>query len=177
MSKARPVLAGRHRYAIGIGSNRALGGAGGPQAIVAASIRALDRSPVRLVAASPIIASRPIGPSSRTYANAAAIIETAMEPMALLDHLQAIERRFGRRRYRRWGARTLDLDVLLWSGGTVSARRLAIPHPGLPLRGFVLGPLAGIAPQWRHPRSRLTIRQLAARFNRPKPVDRTSRAH
>ncbi|BAK65777.1 2-amino-4-hydroxy-6-hydroxymethyldihydropteridine pyrophosphokinase [Sphingobium sp. SYK-6] len=165
-----------HVYAIGIGSNRPLRARLGPPAIVKAAFEALDVAPLRLVARSPVIASRPIGPSARTYANAAALVAAPLEPLAMLDMLQAIERRFHRRRQRRWGARTLDLDLLLWSGGAVRHKRLTIPHAALAQRDFVLRPLRAIAPHWRDPRSGRSIAQLAARLSRPKPVDRKGRA-
>jgi 2-amino-4-hydroxy-6-hydroxymethyldihydropteridine diphosphokinase len=89
----------------------------------------------------------------------------------MLARLQRIEADFGRRTGQRWSARTLDLDILLWSGGAWSDGALHIPHPAMTGRAFVLGPLRAIAPDWRHPLSRRTIRQLAAHLIRPKPVD------
>ncbi len=177
MGKARiAAAAGQHLYAIGLGSNRALSRKLSSRAIVEAASAALGKPPLTLLARSPIIASRPIGPSMRTYANAAALIAAPLEPLAMLDHLHAIERRFGRRRFRRWGARTLDLDLLIWSGGRVRSRRLTVPHPALPARAFVLDPLRSIARGWCDPRTSRTIAQLTARLAKPKPVDRTSRA-
>ncbi|MBU0557759.1 MAG: 2-amino-4-hydroxy-6-hydroxymethyldihydropteridine diphosphokinase [Alphaproteobacteria bacterium] len=158
-------------YAVGIGSNRLLAGLR-PRDIVQQAFRALDTRPLRLAERSPIISSRPLGPSARSYANAAAIIVTPLRPHAMLDQLQAIERAFHRRRHRRWGARTLDLDLLLWSGGTVRSKRLTVPHPALADRGFVLEPLRAIAPQWRHPITGLTIRQLTFRLAQPRPSHR-----
>lgn len=158
-----------HVYAIGIGSNRPLGRRG-PRAIVEAAFAALNRPPLRLVARSPIIATRPLGPSDRTYSNAAALIETSLSPLDLLDHLQAVERHFGRKRYRRWGSRTLDLDILLWSGGTMSHKRLTLPHAALRERAFALTPLTAIAPQWRDPASGLSITHLATRLLRARPI-------
>ncbi len=77
---------------------------------------------------------------------------------------RTIERVFGRdRRGQRWRSRTLDLDIVLWSGGTWYGPRLAIPHPLFRQRDFVLRPAAQIAPDWRDPVSGLTLRQLAAR--------------
>ncbi len=171
MSKAR------HVYAVGIGSNRSLGRGLGPRAIVHAATIALDARPLHRIARSAIITSRPIGPSQRSYANAVALVSTKLEPLAMLDALQAIERQFGRRRYRRWGARTLDLDLLLWSGGIAAHERLAIPHPALRQRPFVLEPLRRIAPRLRDPLTGLTVTQLAARLARPKPVDRSNLPH
>ncbi len=104
-------------YAVGIGSNRPLSRHLGPRRIVHAAMAALDLPPLQVVARAPVIATRPIGPSLRLYANSAAIIASALPPLAMLDRLQALEARFNRRRYRRWGDRTLDLDLLLWSGG------------------------------------------------------------
>jgi 2-amino-4-hydroxy-6-hydroxymethyldihydropteridine diphosphokinase len=136
---------------------------------------ALDLAPLRLAAASPIITSRPLGPSLRLYANAAAIVETALPPPALLAHLKALERRFGRRNGRRWGARTLDLDIIFWSGGRWDRRALQVPHRDFRQRGFVLSPLAAIAPSWRDPATGLAVRHLLARISRSKPVDRTGK--
>jgi 2-amino-4-hydroxy-6-hydroxymethyldihydropteridine diphosphokinase len=122
---------------------------------------------------SAIIDSAPLGPSQRRYANAAAIISAELSPPTLLRRLHDIERHFGRvRRGQAWQARTLDLDILLWSGGMWADGDLAIPHPALRSRNFVLTPAAMIAPDWRDPVTGLTIRQLQSRFNRPKPLDR-----
>ena len=124
-------------------------------------------------AMSPIIASAPVGPSRRRYANAAARIATPLDPPALLALLQSIETRFGRiRRGQRWGARTLDLDVILWSGGPWRTKTLTVPHPLFRKRGFVLIPAAKVAPDWRDPLGTCTIRHLHARLTRPRPVPR-----
>ena len=97
------------------------------------------------------------------YVNAVAVVETAMPASELLSALHRIEAQFGRRRQTRWAARTLDLDLLDYGGEVVidSGPRgleagvgplpLALPHPGIPERGFVLVPLAEVAPEWRHP--------------------------
>lgn len=151
-------------YAIGIGSNRR-GGHGAPAAEVRAAIAAIGG----VVAVSPIIASAPLGPSIRRFANAAILIASEEPPPALLDRLKRIERAFGRRRGRRWGARVIDLDILLWSGGRWRERRLVVPHRELSQRAFVLGPLAHIAPGWRDPATGRTIRQLAHAVDRPRP--------
>lgn len=129
---------------------------------------------IDVFANSPIISSAPVGPSQRTYANAAAILASPLEPPALLDRLHEIEAHFGReRRGQRWRARVLDLDIILWSGGIWAEDRpaLSIPHPAMRTRGFVLAPAAAIAPDWRDPVTGLTIRQLQSRLTRPKPLD------
>ena len=126
-----------------------------------------------MLAASPAMLTDPVGPSIRRYANAAAVIETSLEPLALLAALKRIERAFGRRAGgQRWSARVIDLDVVLWSGGPFAAPSLTIPHPLFRERRFVLGPALAIAGQWRDPLTGLTLRQLHARLTRPRPLRR-----
>ena len=127
-----------------------------------------------VTARSGIVASAPLGPSRRRYANAALVLETALEPPAMLAALQRIEDRFGRRRARRWGERVLDCDIVLWSGGIYSDRHLAIPHPAFRERDFVLTPARAIAPDWRDPVTGLTVRQLEARLTRARPLPRAA---
>ncbi len=135
-------------------------------------ITALEMPDVDVFAQSPVIASGAIGPSQRTYANAASIVATALDPPALLERLHEIEAHFGRdRRGQRWRARVLDLDIILWSGGIWADNAVNIPHPAMRARSFVLTPAAMIAPCWRDPVSGLTIRQLQCRLARPKPLD------
>jgi 2-amino-4-hydroxy-6-hydroxymethyldihydropteridine diphosphokinase len=113
-----------------------------------------------------------LGPAGRSFANAAAIVESRLAPEALLAELKAIERAFGRRPGRRWGPRVLDLDIILWSGGVWRGPGPIVPHPAFRARRFVLQPLAKIAPGWRDPVSGATIRQLLARLTRPRPTPR-----
>jgi 2-amino-4-hydroxy-6-hydroxymethyldihydropteridine diphosphokinase len=154
----------RTSYVIGLGSNRR-GRHGSPAREVRAAIDALGG----LVAASPIVASAPLGPSIRRFANAVALIESDETPPELLARLKAIESRFGRRRGQRWGARVIDLDIILWSGGSWAGPGLIIPHVQFRERGFVVGPLATIAPAWRDPVTRRTVRQLAHAVDRRAP--------
>lgn len=156
-------------YAIALGSNRRHGRHGAPGKVIRAAMAALAEAKVRPLACSPIVATPPMGPSARRFANAAMLVESALAPPALLAVLKAIERRFGRRRGRRWSARVLDLDILLWSGGAWAARALMIPHPGLAQRRFVLDPLVTVAPGWRTPHG-LTIRQLRGRLTKAAPA-------
>lgn len=134
---------------------------------------AMEQAGLAVLAASPIIASAPLGPSLRRYANAAALVRTDLAPPALLDALQHIEHAFGRkRRGRRWRERVLDLDIVLWGGGTWRSRRLTIPHPEWRRRAFVLVPARAIAPAWRDPATGLAVAQLAARLTRRGPAPR-----
>ena len=151
-------------YAIAIGSNRR-GRHGAPAREVAAAIRALGE--VR--AASPVLATAPIGPSIRRFANAAVLIDTDETPAELLARLKRLERDFGRRRGQRWGARVIDLDIVLWSGGTWHDPALIVPHVAYRSRRFVLDCLVRIAADWRDPVTGLSVRQLAYRA---RTVDR-----
>ena len=156
-----------HLYAIAIGSNRPHGRFGRPAGVVEAAIARLDRD-FGLFDASPILLNPAQGGAGRDFANAVALVESTLEPPAMLAALKAIERGFGRRSGRRWGARVLDLDLAAWSGGKWRSPRLTIPHRHLATRGFVLQPLAAIAPGWRLAGA-LTARHLAARLARRRP--------
>jgi 2-amino-4-hydroxy-6-hydroxymethyldihydropteridine diphosphokinase len=166
------------RYLIALGSNVAHPRHGPPPRVLRAALAALDADGLTLIAAAPIIASAPLGPSRRRYANGAALIETALAPLALLDRLQAIEAAFGRtRRGQRWGARTLDLDVVLWSGGLWQDHRLTIPHPEYRRRLFVLGPASRIAADWRDPKTGLCVKHAHARLTRRAHLPKAPRPH
>lgn len=100
----------------------------------------------RLVACSSLYRSAPVDAAGPDFVNAVAELETALDPAALLDALQAIEQRFGRVRGERNAPRTLDLDLLLHGDAVLDTARLRLPHPRLHRRAFVLVPLAEIAP-------------------------------
>ena len=155
-----------HLYAIAIGSNRPHGRFGRPPGVVEAAIARLDEE-FGLFDASPIVLNAAHGGAGRDFANAVALVESGLEPPKMLGRLKAMEREFGRRSGRRWGARVLDLDIALWSGGRLKSRGLTIPHPQLSRRSFVLQPLAAIAPGWRV--GALAIRHLACRLARRRP--------
>jgi len=160
------VTGATNLYAIAIGSNRPHGRYGRPTGVVEAAIARLDHD-FGLFDASPIILNAAHGGAGRDFANAVALIESDLDPPQLLGSLKRIEHEFGRRPGRRWGPRVLDLDILLWSGGRFSSRRLTIPHPQLASRSFALHPLAAIAPGWRI--GPLAVRQLAGRLARRAP--------
>ncbi len=157
-----------HRYIVGIGSNRRHAHWGKPRDVVDAAIGVLAAHG-DIDGRSSIVDSAPIGPARRRFANAAAAVETHLAPPAFLGALKEIERAFGRRSGVRWGDRVVDLDILLWSGGIWADRALAIPHTQLARRSFALDPAATICPEWRDPVTQLTLRQLSARRNRPRP--------
>ena len=136
-----------------------------------AALDRLEAEGVRVLAAAPAIETDPIGPSIRRYANSAAVIETDIEPEALLALLKRIEHDFGRRAGgQRWRARVIDLDIMLWSGGAYGSADLTIPHPLFRERAFVLAPALAVAPDWRDPITGLTLRQLHARLTRQQAL-------
>jgi 2-amino-4-hydroxy-6-hydroxymethyldihydropteridine diphosphokinase len=135
--------------------------------VLKAALDRLQAERVRVTASAPVIETDPIGPSIRRYATSAAVIETDLEPDALLALLKRIERAFGRRPGgQRWRARVIDLDIVLWSGGAYGSADLTIPHPLFRERAFVLAPALAVAPDWRDPLTGATVRQLHARLTR-----------
>ncbi len=160
-------------YAIALGSNRRHGRHGAPAGILRAAIEMLG-SIGKVERASSIRHTPAMGPAGRSFANAAVVLLTELDPAELLRALKGIERDFGRRGGRRWGPRVLDLDIVLWSEGSWGGDGTTIPHPSMRDRRFVLDPLAQIAPDWRDPVSGVTVRQLLARLRRPRPVDRAA---
>ena len=98
------------------------------------------------------------------FVNAVAAIHTTLSPEDLLAALLQVEAAMGRVRTRRWGPRLVDLDILLYDDAVIHTERLQVPHPAMASRGFVLLPLAEIAPQACHPVLHQTITQLLARL-------------
>ncbi len=101
-------------------------------------------------------------PSHPEYLNGVALVETALTPSEAMARLLAIEERFGRTRGLPNAPRTLDLDLISLGSALIDEPGLALPHPRAHQRRFVMGPLAEIAPDWRHPASGLTAAELAA---------------
>ena len=97
---------------------------------------------IELEAVSHFYSSQPMGPQDQPdFINAVINISTSLEPELLLDELQRIENEQGRVRKERWGARTLDLDILLYGKEVIISERLTVPHSGISERNFVLYPL------------------------------------
>ena len=112
------------------------------------------------------------GSSGRSmYLNGALRIRTTLTAQELLKQLQRIEHQLGRVRDRRWGPRTVDLDLLLFDEQIIEETELICPHPRMSFRRFVLEPSADIAAEMFHPTAQLTIGQLLSRLNdRPRLV-------
>ena len=127
---------------IGLGSNLS-----DPAKQIALAIKAIKLEvDGEVIATSSVYFSRPMGPQDQPdYTNAVLALETNLTAIALLDQLQALENAAGRvRKDNRWGARILDLDILLFGDSIINNERLTIPHYGLKNREFVLIPLAEI---------------------------------
>ncbi|WP_404482037.1 2-amino-4-hydroxy-6-hydroxymethyldihydropteridine diphosphokinase [Novosphingobium sp. BL-52-GroH] len=168
---------GAHRYLVALGSNVRHPRHGSPRRVLAAALEALDHGKLHLLAASRVIETAPLGPSRRRYANAVALVRSKRDPDELLHKLHKIEHRFGRRRRGgAWGARVLDLDIVLWSGGAYAGAQasgsLVIPHPAFRERRFVLDPAATVAGRWRDPLTGLSIHHLRARLTKPRAAPR-----
>jgi 2-amino-4-hydroxy-6-hydroxymethyldihydropteridine diphosphokinase len=139
---------------------------GTPSQTVERAFSRLNQFPLRLVAQSKLIITEPFGRKNQpNFVNAAALIETALSPYALLRKLHMIERAAGRQRRTRWGPRTLDLDLidyhgLIRSDPAMQLKQLVLPHPGIAMRDFVLQPIAEMAPRWRHPKLHKSAAQL-----------------
>lgn len=125
---------------------------------------------------SPFYGSKPLGPQDQPdYVNAVVQFETELSSLALLDQLQQLENEQGRVRLRRWGERTLDLDILLYGQEVIEHPRLTVPHYDMHNREFVVVPLYDIAPQLMLP-SGLPLATLYAQFQHHQMI-RLSEEH
>lgn len=101
-------------------------------------------------------------PNGPEYRNAVALVEANAGPEAVLRVLLDLEAQMGRKRFEKNAPRTLDLDLIAHGREVRDAPELVLPHPRAHERRFVMGPLAEIAPEWRHPVSGRTAAALAA---------------
>jgi len=102
-------------------------------------------------------------PTGPQYRNGVALVEANGDPRAILEALFSIEAAFSRIRSARNAPRTLDLDLIAHGREVIDAPGLVLPHPRAHQRRFVMGPLAEIAPDWRHPVSGQTAAYLAGK--------------
>jgi 2-amino-4-hydroxy-6-hydroxymethyldihydropteridine diphosphokinase len=143
--RALPVLAraSMAEAVLGLGSNL-----GASRTLFRAAEQLLHERPgVRVVARSRLYATPPLGPPQPDYLNGALRVACQGDVEALFAQTQAVERLLGRERRERWGARTIDIDVLHWSGGSVRTPQLEVPHRELEKRNFALAPLLDVAPE------------------------------
>jgi 2-amino-4-hydroxy-6-hydroxymethyldihydropteridine diphosphokinase len=156
---------------LGLGSNVPHGRHGAPADVLRAAVRALADGGFAVEQMARVRQTAPVGPSSRRYANSAVLGHWDADPQALLGLCQQVERDFGRRPGRRWGARVLDVDIWLIGARRIGEPDLIVPHPGLAARDFALRPLVELAANWRHPGLGLTARHLLGRLEKRHPVD------
>ena len=157
---------------IGLGSNL-----GEREAQIRLALDDLARLPgSRLVRASSLYDSEPVGDVDQpNFLNAVAELDSELTARQLLWNLLLIERRLGRTRTRRWGPRTIDLDLLLYGHLVVDEPDLQVPHPELTRRSFVLVPLVELDPLLVHPVTGETLLSHLASLNTRPPVKRGTR--
>jgi 2-amino-4-hydroxy-6-hydroxymethyldihydropteridine diphosphokinase len=146
-----------HQVYIGVGSN-----VGNKKENFLEALSRVAKLPdTRIVKESSFYESEPVGDAKEWYVNGAIEIETKFKPDMLLKKFKNIERAMGRKKVKkRWGARIIDLDILLYDAAIVKKKNLRIPHPEMSSRKFVLLPLSEIAPQVIHPELGVTISEL-----------------
>ena len=148
---------------IGLGSNL-----GNRPSLLDGARLELDAVPgTRVVCRSRYHETLPIGgPQGQdAFLNGAALVETALTPFELLNKVAGIEEKLGRQRVKRWGPRSIDLDLLLYDDLVIDSSELQLPHPRMAWRHFVLAPAVEVAPALKHPRIGWTIERLLNHLN------------
>lgn len=100
------------------------------------------------------------GVEQPAYLNQVLILKTTLSPEKTLKHVLEIEKNLGRVRVVKWGARSLDIDILFYDDMVINTNDLKIPHPFIHLRKFVLVPLVEIAPNFIHPQFKIAVKDL-----------------
>jgi 2-amino-4-hydroxy-6-hydroxymethyldihydropteridine diphosphokinase len=135
---------------LGLGSNL-----GDRRLLLVQAVEALGWGPVKVVARSSVYKTAPVGgpPGQPPFLNQVIAVETELDARGLWERCQAVEHALGRARAHeeRWGPRTIDVDLLLYGEDEIDDEDLVVPHPRMHERGFVLVPLAEIAPDARVP--------------------------
>ncbi len=125
------------------------------------ALQAMESEGMRIIRVSSFYKTKPYGKTDQAdFLNAVCIAETDKEPDLLMETLLAIEAKLGRVRTEKWGARTIDLDMLFYGNQVINTKMVTVPHPEIPKRRFVLEPLAEITPRFIHPTLRKTASQL-----------------
>lgn len=128
---------------------------------------------IKVLAISSFYKTEPVGDVAQDwFINAAAKIETILTPRELLNSLLSVEKDMGRVREVKWGPRVIDLDILLYDDLVIDEEGLAIPHPFMHERGFVLTPLAEIAAEVIHPAIGKSIKDLLMGLSGNKKIER-----
>ncbi len=149
---------------VGLGSNLPSATYGEPREILEASLRLMAETGLSVRARSSWwrTAPVPVTLDQPWYTNRVVEIATPLSPPDLMGLLLDIEARLGRTRDQRWQARVIDLDLIDHDGRIAPGPIAILPHPRMAERGFVLKPLAELAPDWRHPVTEAAIADLIA---------------
>jgi len=147
---------------IGLGSNL-----GDRKKNIADALKMLAQfTGTKIINSTKPIETKPLGPVDQNdYLNAAAKIETSLNPQQLLQKIKNIEKNLGRKPGNRWGARTIDIDILLYDDEIIDTQNLTIPHRQMHLRTFVLDCLCRLDPKIIHPVLGENVKTLASRLN------------
>ncbi len=159
---------------VALGSNLVSAEFGTSQQLLEAALNSMKKHGITVERRSSWYRSAPVPASDQPwFVNGVAEVSTDLGPADLLQVLHRIEAEYGRIRRRRNESRTLDLDLLAYGDRVVAQPEgLALPHPRLPERAFVLLPLAELAPGWRHPVSGLTAAEMLAALPPGQEVER-----
>jgi 2-amino-4-hydroxy-6-hydroxymethyldihydropteridine diphosphokinase len=131
---------------------------------------------IKILKISSLYETEPVGYVKQDwFVNAVLKAETNLSPRQLLSVLKNVEKKLKRkRRFIKWGPRTIDLDILLYDNLRLKTKDLVIPHPEMNKRAFVLIPLLELEPNLIHPTKRKSILELLANLKRNKEVKRLS---
>jgi 2-amino-4-hydroxy-6-hydroxymethyldihydropteridine diphosphokinase len=147
-------------YVLALGANL-----GDREYYIGQAIEAIRTSCGPILRQSRLLETEAMGAADRPFLNGALVIQSKLDPHALLQKLLQIEQSLGRTRETRWGNRTIDLDIILWKDEHgdfpgVKTPTLTIPHPEMHKRLFVLEPAAEVAADWRHAERQITLAEL-----------------
>jgi 2-amino-4-hydroxy-6-hydroxymethyldihydropteridine diphosphokinase len=123
---------------LGIGSNK-----NHPYFRINTVLKQINRiKTTNIVKKSSLYVTKPLGPQAQpNFINSVIKIKTNLSPDELLDELQKLEKLHNRKKTKRWGPRSMDIDILIYNKIIMNTEKLVIPHPGLEYRDFVLIPL------------------------------------
>jgi 2-amino-4-hydroxy-6-hydroxymethyldihydropteridine diphosphokinase len=154
---------------LGLGSN-----VGDREANLREALERLEAAETRVVRRSSLYETQPLDLRDQPwFLNAVVEVETDLFPLQLLANIRNVEREMGRRRVTPKGPRNIDIDILFYGRSLIATADLQVPHPRIAQRRFVLEPFSEIAPEFRHPVSGKTAREMLAALQ-PQEVRRSN---